>query len=190
MTNITGNSPHSLGSAIHELQHKWGWIFALGVFFVVAGLIALGSVVLATAVSVAYVGFMMLLAGVVEIFSAFQMKTWGKFFLWILLGVLYALAGYFVIGNPLLVAGVLTLFLGAALVASGIVRIYLAFQMQEGARWGWVAFSGVITALLGLVILVHWPVSGLYVLGTFLGVDLLFTGFSWINFAWALKQRA
>ena len=70
------------------------------------------------------------------------------------------------------------------------MRIYLAFQMQEGARWGWVAFSGVITALLGLMILAQWPVSGLFVLGTFLGVDLLFTGFSWINFGLALKQRA
>ena len=190
MTGIIGNSPRSLGSAIHELRGKWGWIVALGVVFVIAGAIALGSVALATAVSVVYVGFMMLLAGVVEIFSAFQMKTWGKFFLWILLGLLYALAGFFAFENPLLVAGALTLFLGAALVASGILRIYLAFQMQEGTRWGWVAFSGVITALLGLMILAHWPVSGLYVLGTFLGVDLLFTGFSWINFGLALKPRA
>ena len=53
MTNITENPPRGLGSAIHELHRKWGWIVALGVFFVIAGFIALGSVVLATAVSVA-----------------------------------------------------------------------------------------------------------------------------------------
>jgi uncharacterized membrane protein HdeD (DUF308 family) len=190
MSNTSVNAPRSLGSAIHELHGKWGWIVALGVVFVFAGFVALGSVVLATVVSVTYVGVMMLLAGIVEIVSAFQMKSWGKFFLWIALGILYAFAGLFTFENPLLVAGVLTLILGAALVATGIMRIYLAFQMQDSAPWKWVAFSGVITTLLGVVILAHWPVSGLYILGTFLGIDLLFAGFGWINVGMALKRRA
>jgi len=189
MSVMSNKSPSSLGSAIDELRGKWGWIVALGVFFVVAGVIALGSVVTATVVSVLYVGVMMLLAGVVEIISAFQMKTWGKFFLWIALGVIYAIAGFFVFDNPLLAAGVLTLFLGAALVACGLVRIYLAFQMQQGAPWGWVAFSGVITALLGVVILIHWPVSGLFVLGIFLGIDLIFAGVGWISVGMAIRGR-
>jgi uncharacterized membrane protein HdeD (DUF308 family) len=190
MDSVANNSPRSLGSAIHALHGKWGWIVALGVLFVVAGFVALGSVVLATVVTVTYVGFMMVLAGVVEIVSAFQMKTWGKFFLWVALGILYAFAGVFTFENPLLAAGVLTLILGAALVATGIVRIVLAFQMQGDAPWGWVAASGVITALLGIMILVQWPAASLYILGTFLGIDLLFAGFGWINIGLALKRHA
>jgi uncharacterized membrane protein HdeD (DUF308 family) len=188
--STSSSSPPSLGTAIHHLRGKWGWIVALGVLFVVAGVIALGSVVLATVVSVTYVGFMMLLAGVVEFFSAFQMKSWSRFFLWMVLGALYALAGIFAIADPLLVAGILTLVLGAALIAAGIVRIFLAFQMQAGSAWGWVAVSGVITTLLGIVILAHWPISALYILGTFLGIDLLFAGFGWISLGMALRRHS
>jgi uncharacterized membrane protein HdeD (DUF308 family) len=190
MDSVANSSPRSFGSAIHALHGKWGWIVALGALFVLAGFVALGSVVLATVVSVTYVGFMMVLAGVFEIVSAFQMKTWGKFFLWVVLGVLYALAGMFTIEFPLLVAGGLTLILGAALIATGIVRIVLAFQMQGNAPWGWVAASGVITTLLGIMILAHWPAASLYILGTFLGIDLLFAGFGWINIGMALKRHA
>ena len=190
MTSAVSNPPPSLGSAIHTLRGKWGWIVGLGVLFVIGGIVALGSVMLATVVTVTYVGFMMLFAGVVEIVGAFQMKSWSKFFVWIALGVLYALAGFFTLDNPLLVAGALTLLLGAAMVATGLVRIYLAFQMKEGSPWTWVVVSGVITAVVGLMILVHWPVSGLYVLGVFLGVDLIFAGWGWISVGLALRNHA
>jgi uncharacterized membrane protein HdeD (DUF308 family) len=190
MSTANISSPHSLGSAIHELRGKWGWIVALGVVYVVAGFIALGSVVMATVVSAIVVGVMMVFAGVVEVISAFQMKSWGRFFVWILLGALYTIAGLFVIDDPLFAAGVLTLIIGAALVACGIVRIFLAFQMQSSAPWVMVAISGVITALLGAIILWHWPVSGFYVLGTLLGVDLIFAGVSWVSIGLALRKHA
>jgi uncharacterized membrane protein HdeD (DUF308 family) len=61
--------------------------------------------------------------------------------------------------------------------------------MKQGTPWLWVAFSGVITLLLGLVILAHWPVSGLYILGLFLGVDLIFAGMSWIGVGLGLRSR-
>jgi len=190
MSSANVTPTHSLGAAIHQLRSKWGWIVALGVIYVIGGFIALGSVVLATVVSAIVVGVMMFLCGIVEVVSAFQMKTWGKFFIWILLGVLYAIAGLFIIEDPLFAAGVLTLIIGAALLASGIVRIFLAFQMQKGAPWGMVAVSGVITALLGAIILWHWPVSGFFVLGTLLGVDLIFAGVSWISIGMALRKHA
>ncbi len=82
----------------------------------------------------------------------------------------------------------LTLFLGAALVASGILRIFLAFNMQHGSPWVWVVVSGVITLLLGLIILAHWPFSAVYTLGIFLGVDLVFAGASWIGIGMALRN--
>jgi len=74
-------------------------------------------------------------------------------------------------------------------VASGIVRIVLAFQMKEGTPWIWVAVSGVITTLLGAMILAKWPVSSLFTLGIFLGMDLLFAGASWIGVGLALRKK-
>ena len=145
---------------------------------------------MATVASVFVVGIMMLIAGIAEVINAFQVKSWGKFFLWILLGVLYILAGVATFENPLLAAALLTLVLGAALVASGIMRIILAFNMKEGTPWIAVVFSGVVTFLLGLIILARWPVSSLYVLGLFLGIDLVFAGVGWIGVGIGLKGLA
>jgi uncharacterized membrane protein HdeD (DUF308 family) len=163
MTNasVLGLGP---GAGIAPLRGKWGWIVALGVVYLVAGVIALGSVVMATVATVYFVGIMMIVAGVFEVIQAFD--------------------------NPLLTAVWLTLILGAALVASGIMRVFLGFNMKGGTPWGWVVASGLITLLLGIIILVHWPVSSLYVLGIFLGIDLVFAGASWIGLGLGLRQAA
>jgi uncharacterized membrane protein HdeD (DUF308 family) len=183
-------STGGLAAGIEPLRAKWGWIVALGVIYVIVGIIALGSVVAATAASVFVVGIMMVIAGIVEVVNAFQVKTWGKFLFWAALGVLYIVAGFVAFENPLLTAAVLTLLLGAALVASGIMRIILGFSMTGGTPWIWVVLSGIVTLLVGLIILSHWPVSSLFVLGLFLGIDLVFAGASWIGIGWALKRRA
>jgi len=172
------------------LRSKSGWIVALGVVYVIAGLIALSSVVFATRVTVFVVGIMMLISGVAEVINAFQFKSWGRFLVWLLLGALYIVAGLLTFENPLLAATVLTLLLGAALVVSGVMRIVLALSMREGMSWTSVVLSGVVTLLLGLIILVHWPVSSLFVLGTLLGIDLLIIGIGWIFVGFGLKSRA
>lgn len=186
--SISSGSHHSLGGALHSLRAKWGWILALGIVYIIAGIIALGNGLLSTVLSVAIIGAVMFISGVFEIISAFQMKTWSSFFLWIVLGALYALAGIFVWANPLLAAGALTLLIGIALIASGLVRIFLAFRLPDTAPRFWICLSGAITVLLGAIILSQWPVSSLYVLGLFLGIDLLFAGFGWVGMALKLRQ--
>jgi uncharacterized membrane protein HdeD (DUF308 family) len=164
-------------------------IVALGIVYVIAGFVALGSVVTATVATVFVVGIMMLIAGIAEVINAFQIKTWGKFLLWLLLGVLYIVAGFATFENPLLAAALLTLLLGFSLVASGIMRIVLAFSLKESMPWIWVVVSGAITLILGLVILAHWPVSSLYILGLFLGIDLVLAGTGWIGVGLGLRNR-
>jgi uncharacterized membrane protein HdeD (DUF308 family) len=187
---ISSDTPHYLrtGTDLAPLRAKWGWIVALGVVYVIAGFIALTSVAMATVASVLVVGVMMIVAGIAELINAFQIKTWGKFLVWALLGVLYIVAGFVTFENPLLAAALLTLFLGAALFASGIVRIFLAFSMKREMPWIWVALSGVITLLLGLIILAHWPVNTVYILGMFLGIDLIFAGAGWIGLGFGLHR--
>jgi uncharacterized membrane protein HdeD (DUF308 family) len=186
-TSDTVKGPQA-GSDTAPLRAKWGWIVALGVVYLLAGFIALGSVAMATVVSVFVVGVMMIIAGVAEVFSAFQIKSWGKFLLWALLGVLYIIAGFATFQNPLLAAVLLTLVLGASLVVSGIMRIVLAFSMKREMPWIWVALSGVITVLLGVLILVRWPVSSLYILGLFLAIDLIMAGAGWIGLGFGLRR--
>ena len=187
MTNMASTGFGTTRS-LAPLHAKWGWIVALGIVYLVAGVIALGSVFAATVASVLVVGIMMMIAGVAEVINAFQVKTWGRFFFWLILGILYIVAGFVAWDNPLLTAVWLTLFLGAALVASGIVRIFLGFNMQHGSPWMWVVVSGLITLVLGLIILAHWPFSAVYTLGIFLGVDLVFAGASWIGLGMGLRN--
>ncbi len=183
-------SSPAFASALEPLRAKPGWTITLGVIYLVCGLIALGSVIFATVATVYFVGIMMVVAGAAEVFNAFQMNTFGKSLVWLLIGILYILAGFATFGNPLLAAALLTLLLGIALAASGVVRIVLGFSMRQGTPWMWVAASGLITLLLGLIILVRWPVSSLYILGLFLGIDLVVAGVSWIGLGFAFRRRA
>jgi uncharacterized membrane protein HdeD (DUF308 family) len=177
------------GTDVAPLRAKWGWIVALGVVYVFAGFVALGSVVMATVASVLIVGVMMIVAGAAEIINAFQIKSWGKFLIWALLGVLYIVAGFVTFENPLFAAVLLTLLLGASLVASGVVRLFLAFNMRREMPWIWVAFSAVITLLLGVLILARWPINSVYILGLFLGIDLIMAGAGWIGLGFGLHRE-
>lgn len=173
---------------VEQLRTRSGWIVALGIVYVIGGLIALSSVVFATKVTVFVVGIMMLISGIAEVINAFQLRQWGKFLLWLVIGLLYIAAGIVTFVNPLLAAAVLTLLLGIALVVSGVMRIVLAFSMREGMSW--VVLAGVVTLLLGAVILAHWPVSSVFVLGVLLGVDLIIIGLGWIFVGFGLKGLA
>ena len=66
----------------------------------------------------------------------------------------------------------------------------LGWHLKAGQHGGLVIFSGVVTALFGLIILIHWPVSSLFALGIILGIDLIQAGMSWINLGFFLKRRA
>ncbi len=190
MTSASDAIRNPLAAAdLAPLRAKWGWILALGIVYAIAGFVALGSVMMATVASVLIVGVMMIVAGVAEIINAFQCKGWGRFLIWVLLGALYIVAGFITFENPLFAAAILTLLLGASLVASGIMRIILAFSMKREQPWIWVMLSSIVTLLLGLSILAHWPVSSVYILGIFLGIDLVMAGVSWIGLSLALHRR-
>ena len=114
---------------------------------------------------------------------------WGRFFLWVIGGFLYLLVGLFCILNPTFVLPLLTLFLGAGLIAAGVVRGYLGFQLPADQPRAMVFLAAVVTILLGLIIVTHWPADSIWVLGTLLGVDLLFNGAGWVSFGLGLRAR-
>jgi uncharacterized membrane protein HdeD (DUF308 family) len=188
--STNGALPPNLAEGLKVLRAKWGWIVALGVVFLIAGFIALGSAVAATASAVMIIGIMMIMGGVAEIVAAFSVKGWGKFAVWMLLGLLYVGAGIIALMNPFAAATILTLMLGAALMFGGVLRIFLAFSMKAaGKPWGWVVVSGLVTLLLGAMIVAQWPASSFFVLGIFLGIDLIFIGSGWVTMGLALKNR-
>src|SRR3954470_17155337 len=154
---MTDSMQHSIGDAIGSLRRNWGWFVGLGVLVIVAGLLALGNLMAGTLVGILFIGAVMTVAGIAHIIHAFQVRAWGSFLIWLLTGILYTAAGLLIAYNPALGASVLTLFIGAMLIASGAMRIVVAFGMRDHPGWGWMLGAGLITLLLGLMITAHWP---------------------------------
>ena len=180
---------HSLGGAIHRLQAKWGAIVAVGILLIVLGVAATMFALEATIATVTINGVVFLIAGAAEIGIGMHAQGWGRFFLWVLGGILYLFVGLVCIFNPIFASAALTLMLGAGLIAAGIVRAYLAFQLPPDHPRTLVLLASAVTFLLGLVIVVHWPANSLWVLGTLLGIDLLFNGAGWVSFGLGLRTR-
>jgi len=190
MTNAAnGAQPHSLGAAVEHLRSRWGEIVAFGGLLIALGIAALCFVLPATVATVTLNGFFFLVAGAAEIGVGAHAKSWARFFLWIVGGALYLIAGIICIVNPIFASLALTLMLGAGLIAAAIVRAYLAFHLPAGNARLMVWLAAAVTFLLGLIIVVHWPSSSVYVLGTLLGVDLLFHGAGWVSFGLGLRAR-
>ena len=191
MSNVSNvGSAHSLGEAIERLRGKWAAITAFGVLLVVLGFVALFFSLVATIVTVTLNGVLFLIAGGAEIGIGMHSRTWGRFFLWVVGGLLYIAAGVLCIVNPVLASVALTLLLGAALIAAGLVRAYLALQLPADQPRALVFVAAAVTIVLGLIIVSHWPLDSVYVLGTLLGVDLLFHGAGWVSFGMGLYARA
>jgi uncharacterized membrane protein HdeD (DUF308 family) len=183
-------SPHSLGEAIERLRGKWAAITAFGVLLVVLGFAALFFSLVATIATVTLNGVLFLIAGAAEIGIGMHSRGWGRFFLWVIGGLLYVAAGVLCIVNPILASVVLTLILGAGFIAAGVVRLFLTFQLPADQPRLLLFLAAAVTILLGLIIVTHWPSDSLYVLGTLLGVDLLFHGVGWVSFGMGLHARA
>lgn len=179
----------SLGTAMEKLKHRWGWFVGLGVLAIVLGATALVLDVHATITTVYIIAIFMIIAGGSEIMVGLGSRTWGRFFLWALAGLFYIVGGAFALAQPIHAAIVLTLMLGAALLIAGVVRIYIGTHMHSHART-LVIVGGVVTALVGVLIIAGWPNNSYVILGTLLGIDLLFTGVMWVGFGLRLKSHA
>ena len=155
-------------------RRRTGWDIVLGFLSVIAGGIALGHVALVGAISVLFLGWMILIGGVALAVNALVgWKDAGR--RWDLaVGALLFLLGLGFVRNPGVGLLTLTLLAGSLLLVGGIVRLVAAFQ--PGAPRGLLLFSGGVTLLLGLLVLNQWPVSALWFLGTVLGIELILDG--------------
>ena len=174
--------------AINEISKKWGWILAIGVLMLILGTIGIGATFALTLTTVMFFGILILIGSGFQLLDAFRYKGWsliGK----MLIALLYLAVGFIMVKNPLLASTTLTLFIAWALIAVGIVRIIMAFQLRGVDGWIWTLISGVAAIVLGIMILNNWPESGLWVIGMFVAIELIFNGWGMIMLALAVKNR-
>jgi uncharacterized membrane protein HdeD (DUF308 family) len=179
--------PHDLGHAIAHLRQRWARFVGFGALTALFGVAALVMTQAATLASVYTIAVFMILVGGSEIVLGVNAHLWSGRLPLILVGLLYVVAGSFVLANPETGAAGFTLLLGAALFATGLARLFIGVTLPHGAS-GLVVAAGSLTTLLGMAILLGWPANSGIVLGVFLGVDLLFYGASWIGFGLFLRK--
>jgi uncharacterized membrane protein HdeD (DUF308 family) len=183
----TKDSPQSVVAKHEGLHEVWAFLAGMGIALMILGAVAIGSSLIAALAMVLVFGMLLLLGGLFQVVTAFWGRSWRGFFLHLLAGVLYLIVGVFMIDNPEETAVGLTLLVAAGLLLGGILRIVLSL-VERFDGWGWALLSGIVALILGIAIWRQWPLSGLRFIGLFVGIEMLFSGLSWVMLGLAVRS--
>jgi uncharacterized membrane protein HdeD (DUF308 family) len=169
-----------------RLSKCWIWFVSLGIVLMVVGAVALSSALITTLASVLVFGILLMAGGVVQIVNAFLGRGWRAFFLHLLAGILQLVVGELLVEHPVVAAEGLTLVLAVSFLVAGSFRLVYGLTESFPGR-GWVLLNGLIVFALGISIWRQWPASSLWVIGLFIGIDLIFSGWSWVMLGLTVK---
>ncbi|REK25026.1 MAG: HdeD family acid-resistance protein [Planctomycetota bacterium] len=178
---------------MHELRSQWWCFLLLGIAQVVLGTFALGSSFYIGVFGVLTIGALLLISGVIQLVSSFWAGKWSGMLLNLMISIFYIVVGYFILENPGKAAAVLMVLTSAMLLVSGIFRCVVAMTSRY-QDWGWVLLNGIISIALGVLIYrfvedrsVEAITKSLWLIGLFIGIELLFNGWTWIMLSLGLR---
>jgi uncharacterized membrane protein HdeD (DUF308 family) len=179
----------SADSTLLPARKHWALLLTLGILMIILGTIGLFQPIAYTLATVILFGALLLVSGGAGIATAFKLDDWKGKLAAIILSILYIGAGALMLLHPVIGALSLTVVVGAFLLASGVIKIWIGATHREQSSWGWgwVVASGLLSVLLGILIYAQFPGSGLWVLGLFLAIELLFDGWGLVMLAFALQ---
>jgi len=181
----------NLGSSLtSDVKSRAGWGIFLGILTVALGILLMAYPLATATITTIFIASILVIAGVLEIVAALRAHTVGSFFLRLLLGIVYGLGGLLLLFNPMWGVSVLTVVLGVMLLFEAGVALVLGFEMRPASGWGWLIFDAAITALLGFLILAHWPSSAVWAMGTLVGAAVLVRGITRIALSSRLRRVA
>ena len=169
-----------------EIVQYWGWFLVFGIGVLLLGIAAVVRSVTTTIVSMLFFGWLLVLASGIEIAQAVMVGRWAGIFQHLLAAVLFAVAGVLLIMRPVRSAEIITVFMAMFFLVGGLFQIVGSLALALPG-WGWQLADGIITQALGVLVLAQWPVSGLWVIGLLIGIDLIFYGGAWIALALGLR---
>jgi uncharacterized membrane protein HdeD (DUF308 family) len=178
----------NMATTAGDLKKATGWSIAWGILMIVCGLLAISLPLASSMGLVLILAWLILFAGVSHLIFAFHAQGVGGVLWQILLAVLYGAAGVYMLMHPLLGVLSLTLVLAIFLTLEGVVEIVLYFTLRGAKHSGWVLLDGIVTLVLGILIWRQWPSSSVWVIGTLVGISLIFSGFSRIMLASAARS--
>lgn len=166
-----------------EIAHHRGWFVFLGVLLIIAGVAAILFPPAGSLAVEVWVGAIFVLAGIAQLAHAFAVRRWSGVAWSVLLGLLYLGAGVILLAYPIAGVVTLTVFLAAVLLIDGLFRTIMAIGIRPRRRWGWLLASGIASIVLAVLIWLQLPSSASWVLGVLLGVNLIFSGASFLGLA-------
>jgi uncharacterized membrane protein HdeD (DUF308 family) len=165
-----------------------GWSIALSVLLILAGLFAiLVPPVSGLAITLIF-GWSMIFSGVTHFVFAFKTHTTGSVLWELLVGAVYLFTGVYLILHPLDALIALTLILALYLFFEGVVETILSFQLRPRHGANWLLVDGIVTLILAIMIWRSWPASTVWVIGTLVGISMIFSGFSRLMLSLAAKR--
>jgi uncharacterized membrane protein HdeD (DUF308 family) len=189
MSTVSAPSSSSGTHELHPLRDQWWCFLLLGVALIVLGSFCIIDPLVPTLASVVFLGFVLMAAGITEIVSAFWAGKWSGMLIHILIGVLYVVVGYMIVDAPVINMVLITKFIAIFLIVSGAFRIVSALVVRF-QDWGWVLLNGCVTLLLGIIINRQLPEAALWVIGLFVGIEMLLNGWAWVMLALGLRAIA
>lgn len=163
------------------LQTHWRLFLAEGIFFIILGLFAIVVPQFFTTAIVVFLGWILLFGGIVHISRAFVFQNMPGFGWWLFMGVLQVIIGLLFITKPVAGALTLTMLMTMFFALEGVAKISLALMMRPLANWGFILFSGVTALIFALIVWFSWSESAHWLLGLFLGINMVFLGWSLVK---------
>lgn len=176
-----------LAAGVEEIRKSWGWFLALGIVLMLFGAVCVAGSIFTTFATVLFFGWFLLLSGVFALVHAFRMHTRSSFLLYLVNALLGGVTGYLLIRYPAAGAASITMILALFFVAGGLFRAMGSAALQL-PRWGWSVFSGLVSVLLGVLLLAQWPASGVWFIGFAIGVEMVFDGAALTGLAMAMHS--
>ncbi len=174
---------------LHPVRNQWWCFLLLGIALIILGSFCIIDPFVPTLASIFVLGFLLIAGGITQIVSSFWAGKWSGMLMHMLIGVLYVVVGYMIVDAPVINMVIITKFIAIFLIVSGAFRMVSALVVRF-PDWGWALLNGGITLLLGIIINRQLPEAALWVIGLFVGIEMLFNGWAWVMLALDLRAVA
>lgn len=170
------NQTPSVDCILNPISSSCRWLNTiLALFEIIGGFFFITYPFMASLAFTWIAGFFCLFFAIVRLVQIIGQRP--KRLLWPILYVLvYFFLGAYMIKETPEALGTWTLILGILFTAIGLSRAWTALALRGTVGSGWALFNAIITIALGIVVLVTWPQSSAWLIGTIIGVELLFAG--------------
>ncbi|HUM10963.1 MAG TPA: DUF308 domain-containing protein [Myxococcaceae bacterium] len=177
-------------SWLQQAKTNAGWLVALGIVEIVAGVLGILAPFVAGIAVTVVVGFMMIVGGGARVVGAFKALSFGAGALTFLWGLLLLATGFYFVARPSIGLESLTLVVMMFLFLDGILRVILAFHMKPVSGWGWMLGGGILSVVFAVMIGWQFPGSSLWVVGTLAGFSMVSNGWTMVSVAKTARNTA